>query len=185
MNSFYTVNELKNIGFKQCGKNVLISKKCSIYGAENMIIGDNVRIDDFAILSGKIWLNNYIHIAAGTYLFGGIEGIEIGDFSTISSRGAVYAVSDDYSGNTMTNPMVDDQYRGVINKKVLIGRHVIVGTGTTILPGVTIGNGVAIGAMSLVKDDLKESNIYAGVPCKLLKNRHKGYIELEKKFMNE
>ena len=54
MNSFYTVEELGKIGFKKLGKNVLISKKSSIYTPENISIGDNVRIDDFTILSGTI-----------------------------------------------------------------------------------------------------------------------------------
>ena len=106
MNSFYSEYELEILGLKKYGKNVLISKKCSIYGAGDIEIGDNVRIDDFSILSGKLTLGNYIHIAAYTALYGGNVGITIDDFSTISSRGVVYAISDDYSGNTMTNPMV-------------------------------------------------------------------------------
>ena len=38
--------QIKNIGFKTVGKNVLISDRASFYGAENIAIGDNVRIDD-------------------------------------------------------------------------------------------------------------------------------------------
>lgn len=45
--SFLSENELKAIGFKCYGSNVLISRKASIYGAANISIGDNVRIDDF------------------------------------------------------------------------------------------------------------------------------------------
>ena len=37
MNSFYERNELEQIGFKNVGSNVLISKNASIYGAENII----------------------------------------------------------------------------------------------------------------------------------------------------
>ena len=185
MNSFYTESELLDIGFKKCGKDVLISKKCSIYSAENIEIGDHVRIDDFAILSGRITFGSYIHIAAGTYLFGGIAGIDIGNFSTISSRGAVYAVSDDYSGCSMTNPMIPDEYRKVTNEKVAIGKHAIIGTGTTILPGVMIADGVAVGAMSLVRDNLQEYKMYAGVPCRCIKDRKKEFLTLEKQFLRE
>ena len=63
-NSFYSRNELNEKGFAFLGKNVLISKMASIYGANKMSIGNNVRIDDFCVLSGKIDLGNYIHIAA-------------------------------------------------------------------------------------------------------------------------
>lgn len=180
MNSFFSDSELKGLGLKKVGKNVLVSVKCSIYGAENIEIGDNVRVDDFSILSGKIVLHDYIHIAAYTALFGGSAGIEINSFSTISSRGAVYAISDDYSGKTMTNPMVADEYRGVIEEHVAIGRHVVIGTGTTVLPGVKIGTGVAVGAMSLVLKDLAEWGIYAGIPCKYIKDRKKDLLLLEK-----
>ena len=53
MNSFYSKEELKEIGFKKYGENVLISRKTSIYNPEKIIIGNNVRIDDFCILSRK------------------------------------------------------------------------------------------------------------------------------------
>ena len=110
MNSFYSPEELGALGLKEYGENVLISRKCSIYGAENIRLGSHVRIDDFCLLSGKVELGSYVHIAAGCLLFGGSAGIRFEDYSTISSRGAVYAVSDDYSGEHMTNPMVPEAF---------------------------------------------------------------------------
>ena len=71
MNSFYSNEELKQLGLKSFGKNVLISKKCSIYGADKISIGNNVRIDDFCILSGKIVIGNYVHISAYSALYAG------------------------------------------------------------------------------------------------------------------
>ncbi len=84
--SFYSENELAEIGFKSFGQNVMISKKASIYGAGSIEIGNNVRIDDFCILSGKIKLGDYIHISAYSSLFAGDKGIEMKDFCTLSSR---------------------------------------------------------------------------------------------------
>ena len=43
---------------------MLISKKVSIYSPQKISIGNNVRIDDFCILSGNITLGNYCRIAA-------------------------------------------------------------------------------------------------------------------------
>lgn len=103
-NSFYEESELKQLGFKQIGKNVRISRKASFYGVSKISIGNNVRIDDFCILSGKIDIGNYIHIAAYSALYGGDDGIFLDDFVNISSRVCIYSVSDDYSGNSMTNP---------------------------------------------------------------------------------
>ena len=75
MNSFYSIDEIKKIGFKSIGNNVLISKKASFYNAETMVIGNNVRIDDFCILSGIIEIRDYVHIAAYSGLFAGSEKI--------------------------------------------------------------------------------------------------------------
>lgn len=185
MDSFYNASELSNIGFKSCGKNVLISRNACIYGAENMTIGDNVRIDDFCILSGKIQVDNYVHIAANVGLFAGNYGIHFNDFTTISSRGAVYAVSDDYSGEGMTNPTIPDMYRKVYGGKVVFGKHAIIGTGSIILPGVNIGEGVSVGSMSLVIKDLEDWFIYVGIPCKKIKERSKQLLKLEEEFVNE
>lgn len=184
MNSFYTATELESLGLKKCGINVLISKKVSIYGASNISIGDNVRIDDFCILSGNINLGNYIHIAASSLLYGGEAGIEMKDFSTISSRSAIYSVSDDYSGESMTNPTIKDEYKNVINKHVTIGKHVVIGTNSTILPGVTINDGTSIGACSLVTKNCDEWGIYVGIPVKRIKERSRKLLESEKNFLN-
>ena len=70
MNSFYSEEELKNIGFKTIGTNVFISKMARIYSPETIEIGNHVRIDDFTILSGNIKIGNYVHISAYVSLYG-------------------------------------------------------------------------------------------------------------------
>ncbi|MGC9772316.1 galactoside O-acetyltransferase [Fervidobacterium changbaicum] len=181
--SFYTREELEEIGFAKLGQNVLISRKASIYSPELMEIGDNVRIDDFCIISGKIRLGNYIHIASGCYLFAGEYGIEMENFSGLSSRVTIYAVTDDYSGKYLTNPTVPEEYRNVIGGKVHIGKHVIIGTGSTVLPGVEIGEGAAIGAMSLVTKSIQPWKIAVGIPAKEIRERSRDLLELEQQFL--
>lgn len=75
MNDFYSEKELKKMKFKRIGKNVQISKKSSIYSPDKIEIGNNVRIDDFAILSGNIIIGDFVHISAYVALYGrfGIE----------------------------------------------------------------------------------------------------------------
>ncbi|MFI3250214.1 MAG: acyltransferase [Eubacteriales bacterium] len=181
--SFYTQEELLTLGFKSVGKNVLISKKSSIYGAENISIGNFVRIDDFCLLTGKIELANYIHVAPFSGIFGHDQGVFFDDFSAIASRGHIFAHSDDYSGESLTNPMTPVKFKNVKNGPVFLGKHVIVGTNSTILPGVTIGDGTAISAHSLVKSSLESWGIYAGVPCIKIKDRSKELLKLEAKFL--
>ena len=177
MASFYSEEELKEIGFKKFGKNVLISKKASIYGAGNISLGDNVRVDDFCVLSGKIDIGSYVHISVYTGLFGGDAGIVIGDFCAVSSKVMVYAVNDDYTGIGLTNPMVPMEYRNVTEEQVKLNDHCIVGSGCTVLPGVTLGEGVSVGAMSLINKSLDEWGIYVGIPAKKIKDRSKKMLK--------
>ncbi len=179
MDSFYSKEELAEIGFGSIGNNVLISRKASIYGTGKISIGNNVRIDDFCILSGKISIGNYVHIAAYTALYGGDEGIYIGDFANLSSRICVYSVSDDYSGETMTNPMIPNEYKNVNSKPVYIGKHTIIGSTSIVLPGVVIGEGSSFGSFSFVNRDSEPWSINVGIPFRKIKDRKKNLLELE------
>lgn len=182
-----TEQDLMALGFKSVGRNVRISDKASIYNAANISIGDNVRIDDFVVLSagaGGITLGSHIHIAVYTSLIGA-GAIIIGDFANLSSRVSVYSSSDDYSGETMTNPCVPDEYKSVTHSDVVLEKHVIVGCGSVILPGVTLHEGVAVGAISLVTKSCQPFGIYAGAPARFIRQRLKNVLELEKKLARD
>lgn len=188
MDSFYTELELQELGLKKVGYDVSISRNACIYGAENICIGNHIRIDDFAILSGKIEIGNHVHIAAGTYLYGGTAGIVMRDYSGISSHGSVYAATDDCLGRGMTNPTVPMQYRNVEEAPVEICRHVIIGARCVVLPGVVLAEGTAVGAMSLVNKDTQSWMVYTGAPIRALRGREKLYDmqkELETMEQNE
>ena len=182
MNAFFSENELADIGFKFLGRNVSISRKSSIYSPDKISIGSNVRIDDFCLLSGNICIGSYIHIAAYTSLCGGSAGIYIDDFANISRKIEIFAVSDDFSGESMSNPMIPDSYKNIVNAPVHIGRHVIVGSSSVVLPGVSIGEGAVLGALSLAKDNLAEWTINAGIPCRKIRDRSRGLLALHEKF---
>lgn len=177
--SFYSFEQLKHLGFKTTGENVLISQKASIYGAENIELGSNVRVDDFCILSGKIKIGNYVHIAAYTSLCGGNKGIVLEGFVNLSRNVTIFAISDDFSGASMTNPTIPDEYKNVIEAQVILKKHVLVGTGSIILPGVILEEGSAVGALSLVKNSTSSWSINAGVPAKKIKDRKKDLLRLE------
>lgn len=181
--SFYNDEELRELGFLKVGENVKISRNARFYGSNKMVVGNNVRIDDFCVLSGKINIGNYVHVAVYSAIFAGDAGVILNDFSGMSSRCTIYAESDDYSGEHLTNPTVDKEYLGVISKSVEIGRHVILGASTIVLPGVKIGEGTAVGSMSLVNKSLEPWAIYAGVPCVYKKTRSNKLLELEKEFL--
>lgn len=184
--SFYTEDELKKVGLKKYGKNVLLSRNAVLYNPDLLEIGDNVRIDDFTTISGKVVLGDYIHIAQFCGLYGGTEGIFMDDFSGLSSRVVIYATSNDYSGESLTNPMVPAKYKKTDkNIAVHLEKHVIVGCTSVILPGVTIGIGSSVGAMSMVGKTLEPWGVYAGTPAKRIKERSKKLLELETQLRGE
>lgn len=176
-----TREEIEQMGFASVGENVLISTKASFYGISRIHIGNNVRIDDFCVISageGGVFIGNYIHIAVYSSLIGAGK-ISLMDFANISSRVSIYASNDDYSGQFMTNPMVPPQLTNVLHASVTVGKHAIIGSGTVVMPGVTIGDGVAIGALSLVKENCEDFYIYAGNPMKKIKERSRNLIDKE------
>lgn len=183
--SFLNSEQIKALGFKKVGTNVLLSSKASFYNCGNISIGDNSRIDDFCILSaggGGIEIGSYVHIAANCLLLGKGK-IVLEDFSGISSRVAIYSSSDDYSGASLTNPTVPNLYRSVVHGDVVLKRHAIVGAGSVILPSITIGVGAAVGALSLVTKDCEEFVIYAGNPARRIRPRKRDLLDLEKRFL--
>jgi len=177
-----TRQQIDEMGFAHVGANSRLSDKASYYNCANIVIGDNVRIDDFCVLSagaGGIEIGRYIHVAVYTSLIGAGK-ILLDDFCNISSKVSIYSSNDDYSGASMTNPMVPEEFTNVSHADVTIGRHAIVGSGSVILPGIVLEEGVAIGALSLVTKNCEAFGIYSGVPAKRIKERKKDFLELEK-----
>jgi acetyltransferase-like isoleucine patch superfamily enzyme len=171
---FYTKDELLQIGFKSIGDNIMISNKVSIYGAEHIEIGSNVRIDDYCILSaskaGRIIIGNYIHIACYAQLIGAGD-IILEDHSQVSGKVSIYSSSDDFSGDYLVGPTVPSEYTNVKSATVHLKKYVVLGCNVVVLPGVTIGEGTAVGALSLVSKDLEPYKIYAGSPIRIIKDR--------------
>ena len=176
---------IEKMGFSSIGENVLISDRASFYNTASIVLGNNVRIDDFCVLAagvGWIVVGDYVHIAVGCTLIGAGK-ITLSNFSGLSSRVSIYSSTDDYSGVTMTNPTVPNKYTGVVHADVFLDKHVIVGSGSVILPGVIIECGVAVGALSLIKKECKAFGIYAGNPAVRIKERRCDFLELEKQFL--
>jgi acetyltransferase-like isoleucine patch superfamily enzyme len=175
--------QILNFGFKYIGEDVKISSLAQIYNPENISIGNNSRIDDFAVLSGKINIGNYVHIAPFNVIAGGNKGIVFKDFSGIAYYGCVFTRSDDYSGPYLTNPTVNPSFTNVSEKKVTIEKHALLGTRVTVFPGVVIGEGATVGASSLVNKNLESWFLYAGIPATKLKPRSKKVLEAEERFI--
>lgn len=177
--SFYSTAELSALGFSDLGRDCKISRFARFYGISNISIGDFVRIDDFVVISvqSKSTFGDNVHIGAMSLISSSL-GVDFGSYSTFSSRVSAYGQSDDYSGNSLTNPMVEDSLRDVEQNRLTIGDHVIVGAGSVILPHGSLAEGVAVGALSLVKIPTEPWGVYAGIPASRIKNRSKKLMNL-------
>ncbi|MFO1418093.1 MAG: acyltransferase [Methylotetracoccus sp.] len=179
--SFYSPEELRELGFAGVGDDVRLSRRASIYNPGRIRLANHVRIDDFTVLSageGGIEIGDYVHISVFCSLIGSGR-ITLGDFSGLSSRVSIHSSSDDFSGRWMTNPTVPGRYTHVRHADVTIGRHVIIGSGAVVLPGVVIDEGAAIGALSLVNKHCDGFQIFSGIPARRIGERRKDLLDLE------
>jgi dTDP-4-amino-4,6-dideoxy-D-glucose acyltransferase len=151
----------------------MISEKASVYG--DVTVDPSSRVDDFCVLSGHIIIGRYVHLSCHASIIGDVV---MEDFSGLSGGVRVYAKSDDYSGEWMTNPTVPSHLTNVHSEPVRICKHAIIGANSVILPGVTIGEGAAVGANSVIRKDVEPWTIVVGTG-KVIGERKKRCLELE------
>lgn len=181
-NSFLTRSELQNFGFASLGKNILISRKASIYSPELISLADNVRVDDFCCLSGLIALGRNTHITPYCLFAGGTEGILAGNFCTFAYRVSIFSQSDNYLGNSMVNSTIPSRFKIEKKAQIKISDHVIIGTHTVVMPGVCLAEGTSVGASSLMTKSTKPWGVYYGVPAIRRQERSKDILKLVDQF---
>ncbi len=177
MTSFLSQEEIAEMGFKSYGKDVKISRFARFYSPDKISIGDNVRIDDFCILSGHISIGSNIHISAYVALYGAM-GIVMEDYSGISPKSIVFSAMDDFSGDYLIGPIHPEGLTNVSGGEVKIGRYVQVGANSVVFPNLSINEGAVIGACSLVNKSCDAWCVYYGIPIVKRKTRNKGLLDL-------
>lgn len=182
-----TEAEVRQIGFKNVGKDVRIDAHARFINPALIEIGSHSRVDANAILvtaDGQLKLGRHVHVAAGALVSAG-GGVTLEDFSGIGPGAILISQSDDFVLGFMSNPTISVEYRRVKKGHITIGRHGMVGAGSTVLPGVSIGWGAAVGALSLVKSDVREGQVVAGNPAIEIGQRRLTHLaQLEQKFMD-
>ena len=174
-----TLQNLRRAGVTLLGSNIKVSKDCRLYNPKNIILHDNIRIDDFTILSarGKIELFNYVHIASHC-LISSSTRIECRNFTAIASGSKLFGSTDDYGGKYLTNPTIPRELVNVKSGDIILEDHVILGSNTIVLPSVIFGEGTSVGAMSLITKNTDAWGIYTGIPAKKTRERNKDCCEL-------
>ncbi|MCP5195857.1 MAG: acyltransferase [Gammaproteobacteria bacterium] len=176
---------LAAIGLGKLGQNVLISTRAVFYDPHLIEIGDNTRIDDFCVISGRVVLGRNVLITVFCNVAGGQAGIFIDDFSGLAYGCHVFSQSEDFSGHYLNNSTIPVELRSETKKPIHIGRHCNVGTHCVIVPGVTLADGTAVYAQSLVTKSTQPWSIYFGVPAKRIKGRSKRMLDLEKRYVQD
>jgi len=183
MNSYMEIEELLKLGITVYGQNVKISKHAHIYNPKNLILHDNIRIDDFCVLSGPgiIEIKNYVHIGAFCFITSGTR-ILIDDYSGLSQGVKLYGSNDDYSGDYLINSTIPLEFRNVTMGDIIIEKMVNICAGSVIMPNITIREGSIVGALSLLKDDTDKWYIYGGIPARKIKQRTNNCLKFAKEL---
>jgi carbonic anhydrase/acetyltransferase-like protein (isoleucine patch superfamily) len=177
---FQTRAALEALGVQCGGDDVLVHTSVVIIDPERLSIGNHTRIDPFCVLTapGGIKLGSRVHVASHCSLVGG-SGIEVGDFCGISHGARIFSVSDNMAGDSMPGPTLPPSVQSVIEAPVTIKRHAVVCAGCVVLPGVTIGEGAVLGALSFLREDVPEWQIWAGSPARFIRTRRRDLLKLE------
>lgn len=173
---YLTSSQIASMGFKSVGNNVSISCDARIYDCSTIELADNIRVDDFCLLSGRLKIGSYTHLAPYTMLAGGKPGIIVGRYVTFAYGVKVFSESDDYSGSSAVGSLVSDEFKNVSRVQTSIGQFCILGANSVVMPGCNLQEGVALGACSLVNKPLNAWHIYIGQPAIPLKPRSKNIV---------
>ena len=160
----------------------LVHRLANIAG--DVELGEGTRVDAFVTMTGRVRIGRRCHISTGACVFGG-EGVEIGDYSGLSVGAKVFTSTEDLGGEWLLHPTVPAAYRRAIAAPLSIGRHCSVGAGSVLLPGARMPDGACVGALSLVKTELPEWSISAGVPARFIRARSRRALELVRQLEQE
>ncbi len=160
--------------FARFGKGSLIQLPVSLWGEAAIAIGTGVHF------GANSWLHALAPpedaravvieigdrcIFSGDLTISATLGVTIED-DVIIGRG-VHISDHSHEFRDITTPIRD---QGVTPaKKVLVGSGSWIGQGVIICPGVNIGKNAVIGGNSVVRSDVPDFCVYAGVPAKLIR----------------
>jgi len=179
--------------FGRIGRNVVFGKSITLRHPHKISIGDNVVIDDYAVLDAKGENNDGIVIG---------DNVMIGRYSSISCKDGNISIGN--NANIAMNCFIQSAADVVIGKNVLISAYCyiigggdhktertdipiiaqaqvvqgiriedncLIGAGVMIQDGVTIKRDAIVGTGAVVRTDIQEFDVAAGVPARVIRKR--------------
>lgn len=177
-------HDLRKLGIKSVGTNVLVSEHATIVGLANVELGSNIRIDSHVVIlsrRGSLKVGNNVHIEPASSIVAH-RGVSLGNYATISHGVRLYTESADYSGASFTNVFPDGRFLNPKAGPITIGDHVIIGGNSVVMPDVSVGEGAAVGALSFVRESIDGWAIYAGNPLRRLGERSTEIREIARRM---
>ena len=108
---------------------------------------------------GIFSIGNDSHLGAFCFVNVAFGQVKIGNHVAIGPGTKIFAYSNHYEkGKKVTDLR--------ITQDVSLGNNILIGANSTLLPGVIIHDNVVVGAGSVVKGELQANKVYAGNPCK-------------------
>ncbi len=147
MSDLYSKDELLALGFSSVGDDTLIARDVKFFAIEGSI-GDRVRIDTYAILTGHIELGDDTHVSPFCFLSATGGKITMGAGSGIGPQVSLLTKSDDYNSEDLGD-------KGKLSGDISIGERTILGAGCKVLPGATVGSDASIGSNCVITSDVK------------------------------
>ncbi len=137
---------------------------------ENVMIEEDVRIDSFTKIEGGLGtiISRYVHVASHCHLgIGG--GLLILEDGSSCGSGVKIITGSNIPGPGRGCSAIDPQ--AVIQRSfVHIKRNATLFVNSVVLPGVTIGEGAVVAAGAVVRCDIPDGELWAGVPARKIRN---------------
>jgi acetyltransferase-like isoleucine patch superfamily enzyme len=161
------------------GRNVTVGRQVTLRTINGrIVIGDNVRIDDFAALycePGKSGQPPRSEIRIGSDSYIGV-GVHItSEHSVVIGKGALiaaYCVLRDMNHGTEAGlPMCRQEN---VSAPITLGSDVWLGAHVVVTAGASIGSGAVIGANAVVTKDIPGNIVAVGLPARPIRSRVPG-----------
>lgn len=184
--------------FKSCGRNLTIGIGVIIESPELMVIGNDVHIDHYCILSsskniqgnvrwranraftaspGQLLIGDNVHIVH-TCILMAHGGIAIADRCTLSAGTKIYSLSNlsqDPDSPSKRISIMPYSQAPFLQSPVVLEENVWLGISCIIMPGTCVGRDSFVVSQSLVLGEFKPNSKLKGSPAKRVGNRYPGH----------
>jgi len=179
--------------FGGCGSGLIMGRNVTIRHPARISLGDNVAIDDYAVIDAKgetnlgIAIGDNVLLGRGAVLSCKDGNISIGDNSNIAMGCIIQSGRDvkigkkvlfgaycyvvgggDHRSARIDIPIMD---QGQTIRGISIGDHCWLGADVKVIDGVNIGRDAIVGAGAVVAEDVPDYAVVAGVPARFIRDR--------------